>query len=219
MNIGIIGAGNIGGTLAKRLAKLGHTVSIANSRGPETLAALAKESGAKAVTVKEAARAGDVVIVTIPEGKIRDLPNDLFAGVSESVVVIDTGNYYPQRDGHIDEIEKGLPESQYAAQKLGRPAVKAFNNIRARHLMENGKPAGAAGRIALPVAGDDARAKKIVLDLVNELGFDPIDAGGLAESWRQQPGSPVYATDLNAEGVRRALQQASKERPREFRAA
>ena len=219
MNIGIIGAGNIGGTLAKRLAKLGHTVSIANSRGPETLAALAKESGAKAVTVKEAARAGDVVIVTIPEGKMRDLPNDLFAGVSESVVVIDTGNYYPQRDGRIDEIAKGLPESQYAAQKLGRPAVKAFNNIRARHLMENGKPAGAAGRIALPVAGDDARAKKIVLDLVNELGFDPIDAGGLAESWRQQPGSPVYATDLNAEGVRRALQQASKERPREFRAA
>jgi 8-hydroxy-5-deazaflavin:NADPH oxidoreductase len=218
MNIGIIGAGNIGGTLAKRLAKLGHTVSIANSRGPETLAALAKESGAKAVTVKEAARAGDVVIVTIPEGKIKDLPKDLFAGVPESVVVIDTGNYYPQRDGSIDEIAKGLAESQYAAQKLGRPAIKAFNNIRAQHLMENGKPAGAAGRIALPVAGDDARAKKIVLDLVNELGFDPIDAGGLAESWRQQPGSPVYATDLNAEGVRRALQQASKERPREFRA-
>ena len=219
MNIGIIGAGNIGSTLARRLSKLGHRVSIANSRGPESLQQLAKETGARAVTPKEAARAGEVVIVTIPEGKIPDLPKDLFESVPDSVVVIDTGNYYPQRDGRMEEIEKGTPESQWVAQELRKPVVKAFNNIRAQHLMEGGRPAGTAGRIALPVAGDDARAKQVVLQLVNELGFDGVDAGGLKESWRQQPGSPVYTTDLDAEGVRQALKGAKKERPMQFRAA
>src|ERR1700759_1692154 len=112
MNIGIIGAGNIGGTLARRLVDLGHKVSIANSRGPESLTALAAESGARPVSAREAARAGEIVIVTIPEGKVRSLPKDLFDGVPQSVVVIDTGNYYPRRDGHIPEIEGGMTESQ-----------------------------------------------------------------------------------------------------------
>lgn len=213
MKIGMIGAGQIGGTLTRRLAALGHEVFVANSRGPGTLAGLAKESGAKAVSVMEAARAGDLVVVTIPEAKIRDLPKDLFAGVPDDVVVVDTGNYYPrERDGRIDEIEAGMTESRWVAQRLGRPVIKAFNNIYAKHLMEFGRPAGSRGRIALPVAGDDARAKGVVLRLVDELGFDAVDAGGLDQSWRQQPGTPVYAADFDADGVRRALAEATSDR-------
>jgi 8-hydroxy-5-deazaflavin:NADPH oxidoreductase len=219
MKIGIIGAGQIGGTLARRLAKLGHEVSVANSRGPDSLTALAKETGAKTVTATEAAQAGEVVIVTIPEAKIPNLPRDLFAGVPESVVVVDTGNYYPQqRDGRIEEIEAGMLESRWVEKQLGRPVVKAFNNIYAKHLMENGKPAGSPGRIALPVAGDNQRAKDVIIRLLDQLGFDGVDAGGLDESWRQQPATPVYTTDFDAKGVRRALAQATPERNAEWRA-
>ena len=218
MKIGIIGAGNIGGALTRRFTALGHEVSVANSRGPETLAGLARETGARAVTVEEAARAGEVVIVTIPQSAVRELPRDLFAGVPSDVVVVDTGNYYPrQRDGRIEEIEAGMTESRWVSRQLRRPVVKAFNNIYAQHLEEHGKPAGTPGRVALPVAGDDARAKQVVMRLVDELGFDPVDAGTLDESWRQQPGSPVYAADLDAKGVRDALKKPSRERPRDFR--
>jgi hypothetical protein len=219
MQIGIIGAGNIGGTLTRRFAALGHDVLVANSRGPETIAELAKETGARAVTIQEAARAKDVVIVAIPERNIPSLSRDLFAKTPASTVIIDTGNYYPQRDGHLPDIEAGTTESRWVANQLGRPVIKTFNNIYARHLLERGKPRGSEGRIALPIAGDDKRAKEIVMQLVDELGFDPVDAGGLDESWRQQPGSPVYAKDFDAEGVRRALAQASNVRPPDFRAA
>lgn len=217
MKIGIIGAGNIGGTLTRRLASLGHDVSVANSRGPQTLQELATQAGATAVTVTEAVRDADVVVVTIPEKNVSDLPDDLFAGTSETVV-IDTGNYYPQqRDGRIDAIENGMPESRWVEQQLGRPVIKAFNNIYADHLRDYGRPPG-PGRIALPVAGDDDNAKQIVMKLIDELGFDAVDAGGLDESWRQQPGSPVYTADLDAEGVRRALSQASPQRASQWRA-
>jgi 8-hydroxy-5-deazaflavin:NADPH oxidoreductase len=219
MEIGIIGAGHIGGNLTRRFTSLGHTVLLANSRGPETLTNLATETGATAVTVNEAARAKDVVIVTIPEKNIPNLPRDLFAKTPASVVVVDTGNYYPQRDGLIEAIENGTPESRWVSEQLRRPVVKAFNNIYAQHLLDHGKPAGSPGRIALPVAGDDKAAKKVVIRLMDELGFDGVDAGELDESWRQQPGTPVYATDLDAAGVRRALSQASPERPAQFRAA
>jgi predicted dinucleotide-binding enzyme len=218
MKIGIIGAGNIGGTLTRRLTSLGHQVTVANSRGPETLADLARETGAKAVPVTEAALGAVLVIVTIPEKHIPALPKGVLDGAADGAVIVDTGNYYPQRDGRIAAIEAGTTESRWVEQQLGRPVVKAFNNIRAQHLMEMGRPAGTPGRIALPVAGDDPVAKAVVLALVDELGFDPVDAGGLDESWRQQPGSPVYAADLDAEGVRRALGEASPERASEFRA-
>jgi predicted dinucleotide-binding enzyme len=219
MRIGIIGAGQMGGTLARRLTALGHDVSIANSRGPETLSALAKETGAKPVTVRDAARAGDIVIVTIPIRSIPKLPAGLFEGVADDVVVVDTGNYYPrQRDGRIDEIEDGMTESRWTSQRLGRPVVKAFNNVYARHLLEKEKPKGAAGRIALPVAGDD-RAKEVVIRLLDQLGFDGVDAGNLDESWRQQPATPVYGTDLDAAGVKKALADAKSERPAAFRAS
>jgi predicted dinucleotide-binding enzyme len=219
MKIGIIGAGHIGGALARRLGKLGHQVSIANSRGPATLVALAKESGATAVTVPEAVRDKDLVIVTIPEKNIPALPKDLFLAARPDTVVVDTGNYYPlQRDGRLDAIEKGTTESRWVSQQVGRPVVKAFNNIYAQHLLDRGTPAGAPGRIALPVSGDDAKAKAVVIHLLDELGFDGVDAGALDESWRQQPGTPVYGTDLDAAGVRDALAKAKRERPPEFRA-
>jgi len=219
MKIGIIGTGQIGGTLTRRLTELGHEVYIANSRGPGSLSDLARETGAKPLTVREAAKAGEVVVVTIPEGKIPDLPRDLFAGVPDDVVLIDTGNYYPrERDGRIADIEAGMTESRWVANQLGRPVVKAFNNIYARHLLERGRPAGSPGRIALPVAGDDKHAKEKVMRLVNDLGFDAVDAGGLDESWRQQPGTPVYTTDFDSDGVRRALAQASKDRKPNWRA-
>ena len=219
MNIGIIGAGHIGGTLTRRLTALGHNVFVANSRGPETLAALAEETGAQPVTVEEAARSGDIVIVTIPQKNISTLPRDLFAGVPDDVIVIDTGNYYPQqRDGRIDAIEEGVTESRWVSQQLGRPVVKTFNNIYADHLLRLGRPAGDPNRIALPVAGDDQRAKQIVIDLLDELGFDGVDAGAIDESWRQQPGTPVYAMDHDVEAVREALAEASKERTPEWRA-
>ena len=219
MNIGIIGAGHIGGTLTRRLAQLGHKVFVANSRGPETLVALAHETGAQPVTIEEAARSGDIVIVTIPEKNIATLPRDLFAGVPDNVIVIDTGNYYPQqRDGRIDAIEQGTTESRWVSQQLGRPVVKTFNNIYADHLLRLGRPANDPKRIALPVAGDDKRAKQIVIDLLDELGFDGVDAGTIDESWRQQPGTPVYAMDHDIAGVRKALSEASRERTPEWRA-
>lgn len=219
MRIGIIGAGQIGGTLARRLAALGHEVSIANSRGPASLAGMAKETGAIPVTVQQAARAGEVVIVTIPMKNVPQLPAGLFQGLPDDVVVVDTGNYYPQqRDGRIDPIEDGMTESRWVSRILGRPVVKAFNNIYARHLLERGKPKGAPGRIALPVAGDDRRAKEILIRLLDQLGFDGVDAGNLDESWRQQPGTPVYGTDLGADGVRKALEAAKQERTASFRA-
>ena len=219
MRIGIIGAGQIGGALARRLTQLGHDVSIANSRGPASLAGLAKETGAKPVTAEQAARAGEVVIVTIPMKNVPRLPAGLFNGVPDDVVVVDTGNYYPQqRDGSIEPIERGTTESRWVADQLGRPVVKAFNNIYAKHLLERGKPKGTAGRIALPVAGDDERAKDVVIRLLDQLGFDGVDAGSLDESWRQQPATPVYGADLDAEGVRKALTAAKRERRPEFSA-
>ncbi|ONI67720.1 NADP oxidoreductase [Kribbella sp. ALI-6-A] len=218
MKIGIIGSGNIGGTLTRRLTALGHDVKVANSRGPESLRDLEQETGARAVKVEEAVQDAEIVVVTIPEKAVPQLPANLFANAADDVVVVDTGNYYPQRDGRIAAIEDdGLTESAWVARQLGRPVVKAFNNIQARHLLENGLPAGTSGRIALPVAGDDPAGKAKILQLVDDLGFDPVDAGPLAESWRQQPGTPIYGTDLTAAAAREALAAASPERPDELR--
>ena len=167
----------------------------------------------------EAAKGADVVVVTIPEKSVPKLPAGILEGMAPGAVVIDTGNYYPQqRDGKIEEIENGTPESLWVAGQLGHPVVKAFNGIYAAHLLTEGKPAGSPGRIALPVAGDDATAKAVVVDLLDQLGFDGVDAGVLADSWRQQPGTPVYGAELDAEGVTRALAEAKPERPAEFRA-
>ncbi|MCE2563554.1 NADPH-dependent F420 reductase [Komagataeibacter sp. FNDCF1] len=220
MKIGIIGAGQIGGTLARRLVTLGHAVRIANSRGPQTLAELAKESGATASTVADAVKDADLIIVTIPEKNIPALGPKPFVHVPADVVIVDTGNYYPrERDGRIAAIENGMPESVWMSGQIGRPVIKAFNNIYARHLLEKGMPAGTPGRIALPVAGDDVAARKTVMKLVDELGFDPVDTGTLAESWRQQPGTPVYCADRDAAATRQLLAQASPKRTAQWTAS
>lgn len=209
MKIGIIGAGNIGSVLALRFSKNGHEVRIANSRGPASLADVERQTGAKAVEARDAVKGAEVVVVTIPQAKVAGLPKDLFADVPPGVVVIDTGNYYPQqRDGRIEGIEKGMPESRWVEQQIGRPVVKAFNNIYADHLRNRGKPAGTARRIALPVASDDRKAKAVVMKLVDEIG----------DSWRQQPATPFYTGDFDAAGVRAALHKADPVRKPEWRA-
>ena len=219
MKIAIIGAGNIGGNLVRRLTALGHEVSVANSRGPETLADLAAETGATALPVEQVAEGAEVVVVTVPQARVPDLPAGVLDAAADGAVVVDTGNYYPQqRDGRIAAIEDGLTESQWVAEQLGVPVVKAFNNVYADHLLTRGRPADDPERVALPVAGDDPEAKDVVLALLDELGFDGVDAGPLSESWRQQPGTAVYGTDLPAERLREALAAASPERTAEWRA-
>lgn len=219
MRIGIIGAGSMGQILARHLARLGHQVSIANSKGPESLTALADEIGATPVSVVEAADAGEIVILAIPTKAVPDLPRDLFANLPESVVVIDIGNYHPElRDGRIDAIDRGMPDSEWVAQQIGRPVIKAFNNILAESLLEKGALRGTKGRIALSVAGDSSDARAVVLRLVDDLGFDPVDAGDLDNSWRQQTGTPAYYQDLEAAALQRTLAEADRTRITEYRA-
>jgi predicted dinucleotide-binding enzyme len=216
MQIGIIGTGNIGGTLARNLSKLGHQVMIANSRGPASLAALAAETGATAVTSEQSARAKDVLIISVPEKAVPQLPRDVLAATT--AVVVDTGNYYPSRDGQIPEIDGGMADSEWVAQLLAHPVIKAFNNIVANSLATRGVPAGTPGRVCLSVVGDDDRAKQVVLGLIDELGLDGIDAGNLADSWRQQPGTPAYCRDLDAAGLKAALAQAKSGEIARYRA-
>jgi predicted dinucleotide-binding enzyme len=219
VKIGIIGAGNIGGNLTRRFAGLGHDVSVANSRDPETLWELANETEANTVWAGEAANGAEILVVTIPEKNIPDLAESVLDGLALGAIVIDTGNYYPkERDGKIDDIESGTTESRWVANHLGHSVVKAFNGIYASHLLTRGRPSGSPGRIALPVAGDDPAANAVVIGLLDQLGFDGVDAGKLDDSWRQQPGTPVYGADADADGVRKALAEASPERPLDFRA-
>jgi predicted dinucleotide-binding enzyme len=209
MKIGIIGAGQIGSTLARKFSQVGHTVKLANSRAPSSLKEVASDVGAIAVTLSDAVKDVDVVIVAIPTKAIASLER-LFDGVPKSVVIIDTSNYYPLRDGQIGPLEQGTLESIWVSQQLGRPVVKAFNTISCPSLAAEGLPPSTAGRIALPVGGDDERAKALVFGLVDAAGFDVVDAGGLNDSWRQQPGTAVYCTDYDANGVRGALLRADR---------
>jgi hypothetical protein len=219
VKIGIIGAGQIGGTLTRRLRSLGHEVRVSNSRDPQTLAELAEETGATAVWAADAAEDADLVIVSIPQKNVPDLAAGIVSAAKPGAPVIETNNYYPQqRDGRIDDIEAGTPESVWVAKQLGSPVVKVFNGIWYKHLLENGKAKGEEGRIALPIAGADGSGKQLVFEVVEALGFDAVDAGSVEESWRQQPGSLVYGKDYGIEDTLKALADASPERPEEFRA-
>ncbi|MBE8720806.1 NADPH-dependent F420 reductase [Sphingobacterium pedocola] len=206
MEIGIIGSGNIGSILAGYLTKLGHHVAIANSRGPETLTEVAAKTGASPATVEAAARAKDLIIIAIPQKAMLKLPVEILS-VSEAVIV-DAGNYYPSRDGKITDIKNGLTDSEWTAKVIGHAVVKAFNNIVAPSLADKAVPAESSNRVALSVAGNDQDQKQIVMQLVDEIGFDAIDGGLLSESWRQQPGEPAYCQDLDREKLKAALQQS-----------
>ncbi len=209
MKIGIIGAGSIGATLARKLAGAGHAVKVANSKGPETLAELAQVDGIETVVKEDAVKDVEVIILSIPFLSYPSLKTVL-ADVPANVVVIDTSNYYPFRDGQMEGIDGGDAESVWVTKQIGRPIVKAWNAVLAGTLVDKGKPAGAEGRIALPVAGDDAAAKRVAIELVNDTGFDAVDSGSLADSWRQQPGTPVYCTELTLNELEPALASADK---------
>jgi 8-hydroxy-5-deazaflavin:NADPH oxidoreductase len=192
--VGIIGSGMIGGTVARLSVAAGHRVVLSNSRGPETLEELAAELGplARAATAEQAGEAGDLVLVSIPVKAFGDVPVKPLAGKP----VLDTGNYYPQRDGHLAELDTGAATSSELLQRHlpDSRVVKVFNNIFFKHLRSLARPHGAEDRSALPVAGDDAAAKAAVTAFLDSIGYDAVDAGPLAESWRQEPGTPAYGS-------------------------
>jgi predicted dinucleotide-binding enzyme len=211
MKIGILGVGHIGKTLALKLSAAGHDVKVANSRGPETIEADVLATGAHAVTITQALEDVDVVILSIPLNRLPAIA-PLIARLPSETVVMDTSNYYPHRDDKIEAIETGQVESLWLAEKLGRPIVKAWNAIGSDSFARKGKPAGSSDRIAIPVAGDHERDKKVAMQLVDDTGFDAFDVGTLADSWRQQPGAPAYCTDLTAAEMGPALAAAERER-------
>ena len=208
--IGFIGSGNIGSQLARLAVGRGYQVVMSNSRGPETLQDLVGGlgEGARAASVEEAATEGDVVVVTIPLKDIGSVPVEPLAGK----LVIDTCNYYPQRDGRIAELDdESTTTSELLQRHLpGSSVVKAFNNIHFEQLTTDGTPAGTPDRRALPIAGDDSDAKQAVVELLDEFGFDAVDAGSLAEGWRFQRDTPAYGTVHDAAGMREALGQAER---------
>ncbi len=200
--IGFIGSGNIGGTVARLAVESGHDVVLSNSRGPETLVDLVQRLGdhARAATADEAAAEGDLVVVSVPLKAVDDLPAESLAGK----VVMDTVNYYPERDGHVAELDdESTTTSELVARRLtGARVVKVFSNIAAPALDTLGRPAGAADRTALPIAGDDDEAKQVVLGFLDEIGYDGLDVGVLAEGWRFQRDTAAYATPYFGPGGR-----------------
>lgn len=211
MKVGILGTGNIGKTLVRELAKAGHEIKVANSRGPETIDKQLLANGARAATAQDAVRDVDVIILSIPFERLSSV-RPLLADISEETVVIDTANYYPARDGGIDAIEAGQVESLWVVEQLGRPVAKAWNAIGAGSFAEFGKAAGSPDRIAIPVASDRKVDRDVAMRLVEDTGFDAFDAGSLTDSWRQQPGAPAYCTDLKKVEMAAALALAEKAR-------
>lgn len=209
MDIGIIGAGFIGGTLARQLASAGHRVRIANSKAPSTLTEFADEDGITPMWAVEAVDGVDVAILSIPQLAVTTLPDDVISALSSVPILIDTGNYYPARDGRISAIDQGMTDSQWVASQLGRPVFKVFNNIGAPSLKNKATHGGQ--RLGLTVAGPATEDKQTVFALVEQIGFEPVDGGDLDESWRLQPGTPTYCKDLRADQFRRGLAETRRE--------
>ena len=209
MKIGIIGTGAIGSLLAEKFSQAGHHVKVTNTRAMPELEKIAAGLGVAAATIQDVVKDVDAIIFSMPFNAYKDLPKDLLKEVPQDVVVMDTSNYYPFRDGEINELEQ-ISESEYISTVLNRPLVKVFNNMLEGTLKHKGKPAGAEGRVAISIAGDNQEHKEIVTQLVDITGFDTVDGGSLAESWRQQPGTPAYCTELGEAELKQALADAEK---------
>ena len=204
MKIGIIGTGAIGGTIAKKMIAAGHQVKVSNRDRFEELEKKANEIGALPASLTDVVKDVDVVILSIPTIAIPDLPKNLFEDVPENVIVVDTSNYYPFRDGEIEELKAGKVESVWVSEQIGRPVIKAFNNLLAQSLIDGNE------NIAMAISGDDENSKNIVSGLIKDAGFDVVDAGLLSQSWRHQPGNPAYCTELNSSDLKEALENADK---------
>jgi len=211
MKIGMIGAGLIGGTLVRQYTNAGHSVKMTNSSGAEKLKNLALETGASAVTLADAVTDVDVIVISIPLIAILKLPKRLLKSGSANITIIDTCNYYPIRDGIIKDIEDGMPESVWVSNQIQLPVIKAYNSILVESLEASGLPKAAESRLALPIAGDDKQSKDLVSILVNDSGFDSLDYGSLQDSWKQQPGSPVYCTDLTLPQLKKSIEKTRRE--------
>lgn len=195
MKIGVIGTGNIGQVIIEKLREATYSVKMANTRGVDSMKALADQTGAVPVSLAQVVQDVDVLFLVIPTFAIAKLPAGFLNGMKKEAIVVDVSNYYPQRDGKIDEIEQGLLESAWVEKHIGHAVIKALNSIASKSLAKAGRRKGDRERVAMPIAGDDAEAKKAISALIDKLGFDPFDAGTIADSWRLQPGSRVYCTN------------------------
>lgn len=209
MRFGIIGAGTIGTIISKKLVENGHDVKIADARGIERLEG--KELAGTPVSVEDVMKNIEVLIISLPLKALPSIQN-IINQAGEEVIIVDTSNYYPYRDGKIEEIENGMVESVWVSNQLGRPIIKAFNNLLAYTLENKGTSEGTSGRIAITIAGNDLSQKQVIMDIANELGFDTVDSGSLSDSWRQQPGTPAYCTELTKDELTKALKKANKEK-------
>lgn len=211
LRVGIIGAGSIGSTIARRLSRHGHGVVIANPRGPETIGDASLRTGARAVSAAEAVEGVDVLVVSVPMNCNTDI-TDHVRSAPDGAVVIDTSNYYPARDGSVRAFEKSAPESLWSSELFGRPVAKAWNAITSQSFDAKASKAGDPARVAIPVAADRPADRAIALRLVEQTGFDAFDAGVLSESWLQQPAAPVYCTDRTLAEMRDWLAAAQNDR-------
>ncbi|EHK19757.1 uncharacterized protein TRIVIDRAFT_68237 [Trichoderma virens Gv29-8] len=209
--IAIIGAGLVGTALATQLVHAGKSVSISNSRGPDTLHDVERITGAKAMDAKRALSEADIVILAVPMSGILPLQPILQPSVRPDTILIDACNYYPSRDGKIQLLEEGMTESVWTSKTVSFLVVKALNNIIALNIASSAKPKGSAKRVALPVSGDDEKSVAVVMELLEVMGFDAFNAGQLEDSWRQQPGQPAYCTEPNLKELVALLSSANRE--------
>jgi 8-hydroxy-5-deazaflavin:NADPH oxidoreductase len=210
MKIGVIGTGDIGAVIVRKLRNAGYAVKMANERGPKSLKDLAAKTGAIPVSVEEVVQDVDILFLVLPQKAFPVLPKGLLNKAKKETIVIDVGNYYPWRDGRIDDIESGLTESAWVEKQIGRPVIKVLNSIVAKALAGTGRPTGSRDRVALPISGNNPKAKEIVAQLIDRIGFDSVDVGTIAESWRQQPGSPVYCINPTKEELQQLLKNVDR---------